>query len=84
MWRSPYSHAVYPIEWSLEIPTLFLKLKIRAFMLDQELRTPKSTGVTYWEGPVEILGSRRRHPIQGKGYLEMTGYAGKPMSNFLR
>ena len=53
-------------------------------MLDQELRTPKSTGVTYWEGPVEILGSRRRHPIQGKGYLEMTGYAGKPMSNFLR
>ena len=84
MWRSPYSHAVYPIEWSLEIPTLFLKLKIRAFMLDQELRTPKSTGVTYWEGPVEILVSRRRHPIQGKGYLEMTGYAGKPMSNFLR
>lgn len=83
-WRSPNSHALYPIKWHLEIPTLFLNLKIQAVMLDQELRAQKSTGVTYWEGAVEILGTRGQQPIQGKGYLEMTGYAGKPMSKFLR
>ncbi|MEK7210846.1 MAG: lipocalin family protein, partial [Candidatus Binatota bacterium] len=44
---------------------------------DQELDTRKSTKVTYWEGAVQISGSYRKKAIQGQGYVEMTGYAGK-------
>ena len=38
---------------------------------DCELATGGSTGVTYWEGPVELRGS-----TTGRGYAELTGYSG--------
>jgi len=36
-----------------------------------------STGVTYWEGPVELTG-----PTRGRGYAELTGYAGSLAGRF--
>ena len=83
-WTSPTSGAQYPVEWQIEIQEARLSLAIRATVDDQELHTDESTGVTYWEGAVDVVGSRYGQPIVGRGYLEMTGYAGKPMSEALR
>ena len=83
-WTSPTSGAVYPVEWQIEVPTAELILEVRAAIDGQELHTDESTGVTYWEGAVVATGTRHGEPVQGRGYLEMTGYAGPPMSEVLR
>ena len=83
-WSSPASGAVYPVEWRVEAPAAGLALDVRAVLDAQELRTGESTGVTYWEGAVVAAGTRDERPVQGRGYLEMTGYAGPPMSEVLR
>jgi predicted secreted hydrolase len=44
-------------------------------LADQEMRTPGSTGVTYWEGSVSVTGSKDGVRLSGKGYVELTGYA---------
>ena len=50
----------------------------------QELVTSQSTGVTYWEGTIDVTGTHQGRSVSGRGYLEMTGYAGAPMSGVLR
>jgi predicted secreted hydrolase len=44
-------------------------------LADQELRTSRSTQVTYWEGAVSISGVKQGRPVKGQGYVELTGYA---------
>lgn len=83
-WQSPASGAVYPVEWRLWIPSEELALEVRAAFEAQELRTEQSTGVTYWEGAVTVRGTRRGQAVTGRGYLEMTGYTGRAMSEVLR
>ena len=75
-WRSPHSGARYPIRWRIRAPRQGLDVTISAAMPDQELLTQETTGVIYWEGSVLAQGTRNGKPIQGRGYLEMTGYAG--------
>ena len=53
-------------------------------MAAQELHTEASTNVTYWEGAIDLTGTRDGRSLQGRGYLEMTGYTGAPMSDVLR
>ena len=84
IWASPTSGAQYPVEWQIEIPSVELDLSIRATIDPQELHTDRSTGVTYWEGAVDAVGTRSGQSVVGRGYLEMTGYAGQPMSEALR
>ena len=83
-WTSSTSGARYPVMWRVEIPGAGFELDVRAALDDQELHTDESTGVTYWEGAVTVTGSRGSRPVEGHGYLEMTGYAGVPMSEVLR
>jgi predicted secreted hydrolase len=83
LWRSPSSGARYPVEWRISIPSRGLELNVRAALPDQELRTGQSTGVTYWEGSVEVSGEHQGRPVRGRGYLEMTGYAGESMDALL-
>ncbi len=76
-WKSPHTGAVYPSSWLLEVIPLDLRVSIVPNMADQEMQTPGSTRVTYWEGSIRAEGSRpgdRR--ITGEGYAEFTGYAG--------
>jgi len=68
--------AVYPIEWSITIPSEKLNLKVTTPLDDQELALERSTGVAYWEGAIDVSGSATGKPIAGAGYLEMTGYFG--------
>ncbi|BBO76070.1 carotenoid 1,2-hydratase [Desulfosarcina widdelii] len=74
-WTSPHSGARYPIQWRLQIPSLELDLALTAGLEDQEMRTPHSTGVVYWEGSVRARGTRGQKAIEGLGYVELTGYA---------
>ena len=74
-WTSPTSHTRYPQRWRLTIPSEQLSLELLPLMAEQELVTTRSTQVTYWEGAIEATGTAQGRPIQGKGYMELTGYA---------
>ncbi len=83
-WISSVSGAAYPVDWHIDIPSLGLQLEVSAAIDAQELVTAQSTGVTYWEGAVGATGTHDGVLVSGEGYLEMTGYAGVPMSSVLR
>jgi predicted secreted hydrolase len=83
-WRSSESGASYPTVWTIELPRYDVRLRAKAAIANQELRTPESTGVTYWEGSVVIEGSSSDKEVRGRGYLEMTGYAGASMGDLMR
>lgn len=74
-WTSPLSHATYPAKWTLEVPSVPLRVTVTPVLSDQELRTVNSTRVTYWEGAVDVRGHYRDAPVTGNGYVELTGYA---------
>jgi predicted secreted hydrolase len=73
VWRSGESGGDYPVEWTLRIPELDLELKVTAAMDAQELILQP---ISYWEGSVRGEGTRDGQAVRGRGYLEMTGYAG--------
>lgn len=77
-WKSPETKAVYPSHWRLNVPRLQLELEIKSLVDNQEMKTPETTGVTYWEGTVAVEGSLNGQPVRGTGYTELTGYA-KPL-----
>jgi predicted secreted hydrolase len=73
-WTSPKTGATYPIAWTLSVPSLGLRLSEEPPLKDQELDSKHGLGPSYWEGAVRYAGTRNGQPIQGVGYLEMTGY----------
>lgn len=77
VWKSPHSAAVYPAKWHIRIKPLQLDLHIVPNVADQEMLTPESTRVTYWEGSVSIAGTSNGKQVSGAGYVELTGYAKK-------
>ena len=83
-WTSAASGGSYPVAWRIAVPSLDVELQAEAAVDAQELRTGRSTGVTYWEGAIDVRGTRGGTPVTGRGYLEMTGYAGPPLSRVLR
>ena len=70
-WDSPLGGR-YPSAWQLSVPSLDLQLDVQPVMDDQELRTT----VLYWEGAVDVGGKRNGNKLGGRGYVELTGYAG--------
>ena len=69
-WQSPRSGASYPSGWRLQIPSEQIDVRIEPLLADQEL----DVSFRYWEGAVKIEGASLGKPVQGKGYVEMTGY----------
>jgi predicted secreted hydrolase len=69
-WSSPEGGS-YPSRWLLVVPRLGLELKVTPVINDQELFTT----VRYWEGAVDVAGARDAQAIEGRGYVELTGYA---------
>jgi predicted secreted hydrolase len=74
VWKGSATEAKYPIEWRIVLPTQRADFTIKAALEDQEL---KLGPITYWEGAIDAAGTRDGRPIKGRGYLELTGYAGK-------
>jgi len=58
-------------------------LTVKAAIDAQEMHAGLQSGVAYWEGAVDISGTHGGHPVTGRGYLEMTGYTGRPMAEIL-
>jgi predicted secreted hydrolase len=73
-WRSASSGARYPVEWQIETPAG--RHRVKALLDAQELDSRASTGSVYWEGLSDLLDEAGKRV--GRGYLEMTGYAGSP------
>jgi predicted secreted hydrolase len=84
LWHSQASRAIYPVEWKIHLPGKRLDLAVRAVVDNQELRPSHSEGIVYWEGAIEVSGKHEEKAVKGRGYLEMTGYAGPPLSGLVR
>jgi len=82
-WRSPRSRARYPAGWRIAVGAIGLDLSIEPLVSDQELDTPASTGVTYWEGACIVKGVRGGRPVTGRAYVELTGYAGRDVPGLI-
>lgn len=72
-WTSPQTRGAYPIQWHITIPRLGLEADVSSPLADQELAS--SLGPSYWEGAIDVNGTRFGAAIHGVGYLEMTGYS---------
>lgn len=70
-WRSPRSGAVYPSGWRLLVPGQGIDLVVEPMLRDQEL----DLAFRYWEGAVTVRGRGPAGEVEGRGYVELTGYA---------
>ena len=73
-WHSSRSGATYPMGWRVLVPAFHIDVTLQPLLRDQELLTKGSTGVTYWEGAVDVSGRFDTVTVGGEGYVEMTGY----------
>lgn len=69
-WTSSKTGARYATRWKLAIAEAGIDVTIAPRADGCEIDGRRSTGVVYWEGPVEVTGS-----VHGSGYMELTGYA---------
>lgn len=72
-WRSPRTDARYPVAMKVRVGDR--EYELAPLMDDAELDSRASVGTVYWEGAVRAQG-RDREEV-GRGYLELTGYAGR-------
>jgi predicted secreted hydrolase len=70
-WTSPRTGGRYPLRWTLRVPSLGIEVTTTTRLREQEIVGTMGASPAYWEGAIDIRGTR-----QGSGYLEMTGYAG--------
>jgi predicted secreted hydrolase len=68
--KSKHSGAEYPVSWTMEIPKLDLKVKIKPLLKEQE----HQNNYPYYEGAIEVNGEFSKNKITGKGYMELVGY----------
>lgn len=69
-WRSPRTGTSYPSGWQVAIPRLQLALTVEPLIQDQEMEV----SFVYWEGAATVEGTIADQPMQGVGYVELTGY----------
>ena len=83
-WQSPHTGARYPLEWEMTVEDVVLR--VTPWFENQEANAAErqaaaagpGSRVAYWEGAVDVTASstkQRDTPVQGVGYLELTGYA---------
>ncbi len=68
-WESPHTGAVYPAQWHVLVPSLDVDVVVTPLVADQEMDTRATTTIVYWEGAVEVSGTR-----PGVGFVELTNY----------
>lgn len=73
-WTSRETGGRYPIAWEFTVPALGLKAKVTTPLREQELVLKP---IAYWEGLIDVEGTRGAARLRGHGYLELTGYAGE-------
>ena len=70
VWKSNLNHSEYPVDWKIEIPSHNLQLYVESLIDAQE----RDDSFRYWEGAIRVSGTQSNQPINGLGYLELTGY----------
>ncbi len=73
-WQSKKTRGKYPIGWRVEVAALGLDVLVTTPVESQELVLEP---ISYWEGLIDVRGSRDGRAVRGHGYLELTGYAGE-------
>jgi predicted secreted hydrolase len=73
-WKSSITGTTYPSRWRINIPRYRITLTVVPHQPNQELPLT----FVYWEGAVEVKGNN----VSGNGYVELTGYARSPESEF--
>jgi predicted secreted hydrolase len=73
-WKSKANGGKYPIGWRVTLPGQRTEFVVRPALEDQELTFDP---ITYWEGAIDANGTQDGRAIKGRGYLELTGYAGR-------
>lgn len=68
-WTSPRNGAHYPVRMDIRCGPH--RIETVPVLDDQEISARRPLPVSYWEGLVAIRGT-----LAGRGYLELTGYAG--------
>jgi predicted secreted hydrolase len=68
-WVSPRGGR-YPSRWRVRVPAVGLDVEVRPVLANQELGTKPR----YWEGAVDVHGTRDGHDAPGRGYVELVGY----------
>lgn len=69
-WRSPTTGVRYPSRWRVRVPREGLTLEVEPRMAAQEL----DLAFRYWEGAVAVSGTRGGESLDGRGFVELTGY----------
>ena len=72
-WESPESRITYPAGWTLTLPTEGLELTLEVPVSNCEI----GDSYRYWEGPIQVHGTRSGLPVRGVGYAELVGYGGE-------
>ena len=60
----------YPSGWRIRVPSLALDVSVHPVLADQELKVKPQ----YWEGAVDVSGTRPGAGLLGRGYVELVGY----------
>jgi predicted secreted hydrolase len=68
-WVSPRGGR-YPSRWRVRVPAVGLDVEAHPVLANQELGTKPR----YWEGAVDVSGTRDGHDASGRGYVELVGY----------
>lgn len=68
-WLSPTGEK-YPSGWSFRVPSKEIDLKITPAVKNQLM----DVALRYWEGSVKIEGTKNGNRVNGRGYVELTGY----------
>jgi predicted secreted hydrolase len=68
-WKSP-NGTIYPSGWNLKISSKNIDLNISPAIKNQFM----DVTIKYWEGSVKIEGTKNGSKINGRGYVELTGY----------
>jgi len=73
-WSSWIDGATYPSGWTVQLPRRGWRLTVEPRIRDQEL----DLAFRYWEGAVSVRGvGEGGASVGGRGYVELTGYAGE-------
>ena len=69
--KAPAAVPFTPPGHDSNLPKEELVLAVAPLLADQEL----DVSVRYWEGAIAVRGTAQGVPVNGRGYLELTGYA---------
>lgn len=68
-WKSPSSGVVYPMDWTLSIPSKGLRVQVDPVIRWSQFDALTTTTNVYWEGAIRLSGSH-----SGVGFMELSGY----------